>query len=258
MILNTALNIDCLIGMQYIPDKAINLIICDLPYGVTSKNKWDVIIPPENLWKHYERIITDNGAILLFGQGRFTAMMIQSNIKIYRYSLVWDKGLKTGFLNANRMPLRQHEDIMVFYKKQPAYNPQRFIGNPCHGVGKALGTHADSNGNNHNYGNFKIIETKSNLKYPTSILSFPKSHPSLTIHPTEKPIELLRYLVRTYSNENDVVLDNCCGSGNTLIAAMLEKRRFIGMDNGICEKKNSKYFSVSWADVSMNRLSTFV
>ena len=240
--------------MDLLPAESIDLIFCDLPYGVTTKNKWDVVIPPEQLWERYGRIIKPNGAIVLFGQDKFTARMMLSKPEWHRYNLIWKKVLPSGFLNANRQPLREHEDLMIFYKNQPTYNPQKTEGAPCHKKGKAVGIKNDSILNNHNYGDFKVVETEGNMKFPTSILEFSKPHPSVAIHPTEKPIDLCRYIIRTYTNAGDVVLDNCCGAGSILVAAKTEGRHFIGMDNGRCDKQKSSYYGKSWAMISMLRL----
>ena len=176
---------DCLEVMKDIPDKSVDMILCDLPYGVTSRNKWDSVIPFELLWKHYNRIIKDNGVIILFAQGIFMADLIQSNKKMWKYNLVWDKVLPSGFLNAKRQPMRNHEDICVFYKKQPTYNPQMWEGKECHTRGKAIGKSQEDFSRNTNYGEFKAVETKGNLKYPKSILTFQKPHHSTSVHPTQ-------------------------------------------------------------------------
>ncbi len=221
---------DCLKLMENIPDKSIDMILCDLPYGVTAKNKWDTTIPFEPLWKQYERIIKDNGAIVLFGQDKFTAECMLSNRKLHRYNLIWKKVLPSGFLNANRMPLREHEDIMVFYKKLPTYNPQFTEGKPLHGKGTAYKTKKLTN---NNYGDFKTIDdvrAGSTQKYPTSVLTFPKPHPSITVHPTQKPVELLEWLIKTYTNQGETVLDNCMGSGSTGVACINTARKFIGIE----------------------------
>ena len=199
-------------------------------YGVTAKNKWDTIIPFEPLWQQYKRISKDNTAIILFGQDKFTAKCMLSNEKMHRYNLIWKKVLPTGFLNANRMPLREHEDIMVFYKKLPTYNPQKVKGSPCHKKGKVVGKTNDSQLKNNNYGNFKCVETEGDLKFPTSVLEFAKPHPSITCHPTQKSVELLEWLVKTYSNEGDIILDSCMGSGTTGIACKNLNRKFIGIE----------------------------
>lgn len=254
MELNRVYNVDCLIGMREIADESIDMIFCDLPYGIT-KNKWDSVIPPELLWEQYKRIIKPNGAILLFGQDKFTAKMMLSNEKLHRYNIIWRKVLKSGFLNANRMPLREHEDIMVFYKSQPVYNPQMVKGQKNHSNGKAKGENAEDILNNRVYGAHKVVETNGDMKYPSSIWEFPKPHPSVAISSTEKPIELCRYAIRTFTNPGAVVLDNCCGCGSIPIAAKLEGRHYIGMDNGVCDNKKSKYFGMPWADVATQRLA---
>lgn len=230
---------DCLEEMSRLKDASIDMILCDLPYGVTAKNKWDTIIPFEKLWEQYNRIIKDSGAVILFGQDKFTAKLVLSNEKYHRYNLVWNKVLPSGFLNANRMPLREHEDICVFYKKPPTYNPQKKKGNPCHKKGTAVGKMNDGNFNNDNYRDFKVIETEGDMKFPTSILTFPKPHPSVSVHPTQKPIELLEYLIKTYTNDGELVLDNCMGSGSTGVACINTKRNFIGIE------LDDKYYNIS-------------
>lgn len=250
---NTVINGDCLEVMKDIETASIDMILCDLPYGATQ-NSWDVVIPPP-LWEQYERIIKPNGAILLFGQDKFTATMMLSNIKLHRYNIIWDKVLKSGFLNAKKMPLREHEDIMVFYKSPPPYHPQMTVGNKNHTKGKAVGQQAEDVHSNRSYGNYTLVESSdSTLKYPASIWRFPKPHPSVALHSTEKPVDLLRYAIRTYTDEGAVVLDNCCGTGSTLIAAKLENRKYIGIDNGICDKKKSQYYGLPWAQVAQIRL----
>ena len=233
---------DCLGLMKNIKDKSIDCIICDLPYGVTSKNKWDTIIPYEPLWKEYKRIIKDNGPIILFGQDKFTAKTMLSNEKMHRYNLIWNKVLTSGFLNAGRMPLREHEDIMIFYKKLPTYNPQFTEGKPLHGMGEKF---KKVKNNNNNYNDFNSCNNPSanregdTKKYPKSILTFPRPASSKMLHPTEKPVELLEYLIKTYSNENDVILDNCMGSGSTGVACLNTNRRFIGIE------LDEKYFNIA-------------
>ena len=215
--------------MKEIPSKSLDLILCDLPYGVT-KNPCDKKLPYEELWREYKRIIKDNGAILLFGQGRFYVELVESNRKWFRYDLVWDKVLISGFLNANRMPLRRHEQIAVFYKKLPKYRPQFTEGQPLHGKGKA---YKDKAMKNQNYGSFEPtddVRCGSTEKYPTSVLVFPKAHPSCAEHPTEQPVALLEYLIKTYTDEGDVVMDNCMGSGSTIVACIRTNRRYIGFE----------------------------
>ena len=220
---------DCLKVMKHIPDKSIDMILCDLPYEKT-KNEKDVHIPFEPLWKEYKRIIKDHGAILLFGQGTFFIDLVSSNRKMFRYDLVWNKELTSGFLNANKMPLRQHEQIAVFYKKLPTYHPQFSQGKPLHSKGVA---YKNKPIKNQNYGRFNATDDHrkgSTEKFPTSILQFTKPHPSVAKHRTEKPVELLEYLIKTYTNEGETVLDNCMGSGSTGVACVITNRDFIGIE----------------------------
>lgn len=229
---------DCLEKMKIILDKSIDMILCDLPYGLTQ-NKNDVKIPFDLLWQEYKRIIKDNGAILLFGQGLFFIDLVNSNRKMYRYDLIWDKQLKSGFLNANRMPLRKHEQIAVFYKRLPVYNPQFSKGKPLHGKGYSYKTKEPIN---NNYGRFSVIDDTrkgSTQKYPDSILSFQKPCPCMSVHDTQKPISLLEYLIKTYTNEGDTVLDNCMGSGSTGVACVNTNRNFIGIEI------NKDYFDIA-------------
>ena len=216
---------DCLKLFPEIQNKSIDMILTDLPYG-TTKNRWDVIISPDTLWLQYERIIKDNGAILLFGQDKFTAAMMLSNHKIHRYNLIWNKQLTTGFLNANRMPLRQHEDIMVFYKRLPTYNPQKIEGNKNH-TKKAKSKKSDCYGDYEDVDNSEML---GELKHPTSILNFQKPHASVCIHEAEKPLDLIEWLIKTYTNEGDTVHDSCLGSGTTLEACMNTNRKCIGFE----------------------------
>ena len=229
---------DCLELMKNIPDKSVDMILCDLPYG-TTQNKSDIIIPFDKLWNSYERIIKDNGAIVLFAQGVFYVDLVNSNRKLFRYDLIWDKVLTSGFLNAKRMPLRQHEQIAVFYKKLPKYNPQFTSGKPLHSKGK---TYKDKPIVNQNYGVFHTADDSragSTEKYPTSILKFQKPHPSISVHRTQKSVELLEWLINTYTNEGETVLDNCMGSGSTGVACINTNRNFIGYE------LDEKYFEIA-------------
>lgn len=223
---NQILEGDCLELMKNIPDNSIDMILADLPFGVTQ-NKKDIIISFDPLWKQYERIIKDNGAIVLFGQGKFSIKLILSNEKLYRYTIIWDKILPSGFLNANRQPLRSHEDILVFYKKQPVYNPQKYKGKPSHSKG------VSKKSANNNYGDFDFVDNKDihgEWKFPKSIVQFKKPHPSTTIHPTQKPVELIKYFIKTYTNEGDIVLDNVAGSMTTAIGCIDTNRKYICME----------------------------
>lgn len=215
---------DCLEEMSKIPDKSINMILCDLPYG-TTQNEWDSVIALDRLWSHYERILKENGVIVLTSQGLFTNKLISSNEKMFKYRMVWIKSKATNFLNANRQPLRKHEDICVFYRKQPVYNPQMTIGE-AYDKGFRKDQHTGS------YGSFNTCHVKSNgERYPCDIVYFKTAESEGQIyHPTQKPVSLGRYLIRTYTNPGDIILDNACGSGSFLVAAILEGRHFIGIE----------------------------
>ncbi|WP_224999397.1 site-specific DNA-methyltransferase [Cesiribacter sp. SM1] len=222
--LNAVTEGDCLEVMKQIPGGSVDMILCDLPYG-TTQNQWDSVINLEELWKEYERLIKPNGAIVLTSQGIFTAKLILSNEKLFKYKIVWEKSKPTNFLNAKKQPLRKHEDICVFYKKQPTYTPQMTAGEPYNkGVRK--------NQLSGSYGDFGPVEVKSEgERYPTDIIYFKTAESEGEVyHPTQKPVALGRYLVRTFTKEGDLVLDNTCGSGSFLVAALLENRRFIGIE----------------------------
>jgi len=224
---------DCLRSMERIPDGSIDMILCDLPYGVT-RNNWDSVLPLDVLWHEYKRIIKPNGAICLFADGLFMAKLMLSEPRLWRYNLVWDKVLTSGFLNANKMPLRRTEEVCVFYKMQPTYNPQKTEGARNHSKGRAAGKDiADSGMANHNYGSYAVVDNSAEqgcMKHPTSLLTFQKTHPAKAFHPTEKPVALLEWLIRTYTNPDETVLDNCMGSGSTGVACVNTGRSFIGME----------------------------
>ena len=258
---------DCLELMQNIPDKSVDMIFTDLPYG-TTKCKWDTIIPLEDyiesnkkflnhddfllqsyksgmsfketeqiwkeqkkagLWTHYKRIIKDNGAILLFAQTPFDKILGSSNPDMLRYEWIWEKTAATGHLNANKMPMKAHENILVFYKKLPTYNPQMTDGHePMHAYTKRI----EVQNNTEIYGKMskELSGGGSTIRYPRSVLTFPSDKQTSHLHPTQKPLELCRYMIRTYTNEGDIVLDSCMGSGTCGVAAILENRRFIGIE----------------------------
>lgn len=231
--------------MERIPNESIDMILADLPYGQTARNKWDSVLPFDKLWQSYERIIKPNGAIVLFANGMFTANLMKSNEKLWKYNLVWDKVLVSGFLNANRMQLRTHEDICVFYKRQPTYNPQKVQGAKSHSIGKQAKENETLN-----YGVHKRVDNREELgemKHPKSIITFQKPHPSTSVHPTQKPVELLGWLINTYTNGNEVVLDNTAGSCSTAEAAEKAGRRWI------CIEKEDEY-----CRVAVNRLQSYV
>ena len=223
---------DCLDVMGgNIPDKSVDMILCDLPYG-TTQCSWDTIIPFEPLWEQYKRVIKDNGAIVLFGSEPFTSKLVCSQIDLFRYDLVWDKQRVSDFLNVHIKPLDCHENILVFYKRRPTYNPQYWYSTP--------------------YARQDCIKTTSTVyrakqrmgsgsldgrRYPLSVLSFAKDKDGL--HPTQKPVALLEYLIKTYTNEGEVVLDNCMGSGSTGVACIGTNTKVIGME------KDEKIFDIA-------------
>lgn len=222
--INRVIEGDCLDVMKEMPSKSIDMILCDLPYG-TTQNGWDSIIPLDQLWEHYERVIKDNGVIALTGQGVFTANLIVSNPRLFKYKITWIKSKSTNFLNAKKQPLRRHEDICVFYKSQPTYIPQMSYGEPYNkGFRKDQLTGS--------YGDFRTVEVKSDgERYPTDVVYFKTAESEGEVyHPTQKPVELGRYLVRTFTKPDEIVLDNTCGSGSFLISAVLEGRKFIGIE----------------------------
>src|SRR3989344_2844715 len=239
---NQILEGDCLEVMQQIPAKSIDMILCDLPYG-TTQNHWDSIIPLDQLWTHYEHIIKDNGVIALTGQGLFTAELMLSNPRLFKYKITWIKSKPTNFLNAKKQPLRKHEDICIFYKKQPSYTPQMTPGEPYNkGVRKNQLTGS--------YGDFKAVEVKSSGdRYPTDVVYFKTAESEGGVfHPTQKPVALGRYLIRTFTKDNNIVLDNTCGSGSFLVAAVLEGRKFIGIEKNkevyLHKKQKMNYITV--------------
>lgn len=222
--LNKVIKGDCMDIMSGIPDNSIDMILCDLPYG-TTQNKWDSVIDLQRLWAQYKRIIKNNGAIVLTSQGMFTSKLMASNERWFRYKMVWVKSKSTNFLNVSRQPLRKHEDICVFYKSQPTYNPQMTEGK---GYDKGIRKNQQTG----SYGDFKPHHVKSDgLRYPNDVLYFktPESEGDV-YHPSQKPVELGRYLIRTFSDVGDIILDNACGSGSFLVAAALEGRKYIGIE----------------------------
>lgn len=238
---------DCLEVMKQIPDNSIDMVLCDLPYG-TTQNKWDSLIPLDQLWKEYKRIVKDNGAIVLTSQGIFTATLILSNPDMFRYKWVWEKSKSTNFLNAKKQPLRKHEDVCVFYKKQPVYNPQMIEGEPYDkGVRK--------NQLSGSYGDFHPVHVQSDGKrYPTDIVYFKTAESEgEVIHPTQKPVELGKYMVRTYSNPGAIILDNTSGSGSFVVAALAEGRNFVAIE----KNENVALFKksdIDYIEATQNRL----
>lgn len=218
---------DCMDGMKLIDDKSVDMILTDLPYG-TTRNSWDIPIHFDEMWKQYRRITKDNAAIVLFSAQPFTTDLINSNREWFRYDLVWDKVLSSGFLNANRMPLRRHESILIFYNKPPKYNPIMEIRGIPRKKGGKYDITADGNTC---YGDYKSIQSKNNEYYPTSILQFSNGNRNDgRVHSTQKPVNLLEYLIMTYTDSGDLVLDSCCGSCSTGVACYNVGRKFIGFE----------------------------
>jgi site-specific DNA-methyltransferase (adenine-specific) len=222
---------DCLEVMKSIADKSIDAIICDLPYGTTAC-KWDTVIPFEPLWKQYKRIIKDNGAIILFGQEPFSTTLRMSNLKDYKYDWIWDKVKPGAFASAKYQPLRQHELISVFYKNFGAYKPQmikRDKSKTSKQYSESLSANCTIDGKERTYTEY----------YPKTILKYSNANQKGKVHPTQKPVDLLEYLVKTYTNEGDTVLDNCMGSGTTGLACKNLGRKFIGIE------QDAKYFEIA-------------
>ncbi len=223
-IVNRVFEADCLVKMKEIPSESVDMILCDLPYGITQ-NGWDSYISLPQLWSEYKRIIKPHGAIALTSAGVFTAKLILSNEYWFKYKMVWEKSKPTNFLNAKKQPLRKHEDICIFYQKQPVYNPQM-----AQGESYDKGVRKDQLSGS--YGDFKPVRVKSaGERYPTDVIYCKTAESEGKVyHPTQKPVELGRYLIRTYTNPGDIVLDNACGSGSFLVSALLEGRNFIGIE----------------------------
>lgn len=239
---------DCLEILEHFPDKSVSLILCDLPYG-TTQNKWDSKIDLEKLWKCYKRVLKEDGVVVLSSQGIFTAKLILSNQENFKYKIVWVKSKPTNFLNAKKQPLRKHEDICVFYSKQSTYVPQMTPGEPYDkGVRK--------NQLSGSYGDFQPVHVKSDGdRYPTDVIYFKTAESEgKVVHPTQKPVELGRYLVRTYSKPGDLVLDNAFGSGSFLLSAHLEGRKYCGIEMNVNGSHFKKPEDVDWLKLASDRL----
>ena len=227
----TLYNGDCLVELSKVNDKSIDLILTDLPYGTTAC-KWDTIIPLDKLWEQYDRIIKDNGAVILNAQQPFTTTLANSNIKNFRYEWIWEKPQGTNPLNAKVMPLKSHENILVFYKAKPIYNPQMWISTPYSGFknhNKKIGEVYGNIGSQHR-------DNPTGERYPKSILKFKQEK---GFHPTQKPVKMMEYMIKTYTNEGHLVLDSTMGSGTTGVACVNTNRNFIGIE------MDSEYFEVS-------------
>lgn len=281
---NTILKIDGIEGMNMIEPASVDLIFADLPYGCTN-NPYDKIIPFEPMWEAIKRVRKPNAAIVLFGQGKFFIQMAASNIDEFRYDYTWNKVLKSGFLNAAVNPLRQHENLAVFYAQRPTYNPQFQKGKPLHSKGNPK----KSTFVNRNYDKFFLTDDSragETQKYPTSVLDYPvsdkdidfyvenldydaqifevedflefrKVHPSAAIHQTEKPQELCDFIIKTYCNKGDTVLDFCCGSGSIPLSAARNGMYYYGFDIGVNTNPKSKYYNMDWAEITKKRIKEY-
>ena len=222
--INRIYNTDCMgpDGMARIDNGAVDMILCDLPYGVTQ-NKWDSVIPIEPMWAEYTRIIKPHGVIALTSMQPFTSQLVMSNIKRFKYEIIWDKISPTGFLNAKKQVMRRHENILIFYQGQGTYNPQKTAGEPYRRGKSGVST---------NYGRIKLYTRcrKADDRYPTTILKISNANRKNRIHPNQKPVKLFEWLIKTYSNPGELVLDNCTGSGTTAIACTNTNRNFIGFE----------------------------
>ena len=218
---------DCLELMKEIPDGSVDMILCDLPYGTTAC-KWDVIIPFEPLWEQYKRVIKMGGAVVLFCKQPFTSLVVQSNLDWWRYELIWQKEKGTDFGHANHKPLNAHENIEVFYNKQPTYNKQMLKGTPYTKKNNRNNDKTDLNFSSDNSG----IWVNKGERTPVSVLKFARDniHKGKNLHPTQKPVKLLEWLIKSYTNEGETVLDNCMGSGSTGVACVNTNRKFIGYE----------------------------
>lgn len=222
---NTFVCDDCLQAMTFVPDGYVDLIFCDLPYG-TTQAKVDTPIDLDSLWIQYKRVLKPDGAVVLFSHGVFTFDLVYSNREWYKYKWIWVKNKSTNHLNAKKMPLRQYEELLVFYNNPPTYNPQMSDGHKP--MNYAMGGMSNIYGDERPTPN----DAGTTLRYPKDVLYFDvvNNDDPERIHPFQKPVDLCRYIIRTYTNENDVVLDNAAGSGSILVAANQEKRRFIGVE----------------------------
>lgn len=236
---------DCLEVMKDIPEHSIDMILCDLPYGTTAC-KWDVLIPFDRLWEQYKRVIKDNGAILLFGTEPFSSAARLSNLDWYKYDLVWQKEKPVNFFQLKRRFGKTTENIMVFYKKQPTYNPQMEMSNKPRVINKPKGKHKSIiTGVNKEV----LPYNDTGYRYPCDVLNFNREKLGSAIHDTQKPVKLLEYLIKTFSDEGDVVLDNCMGSGSTGVACIRTGRNFIGIE------KDEKYFEITKKRIEDERKS---
>ena len=231
--MNQIYNGECLDIMSTLPDGCVDMVFCDLPYG-TTQNEWDVLIPFDQLWEQYNRVVKENGAIVLTAQSPFDKILACSNLKYFKYEWIWEKNKATGHLNAKKMPMKAHENILVFYRKMPTYNPQKTTGHKPFGAVKPRDNIPDP-GKKRNYNHVSKTfgnDGKTTDRYPRDVQKFPviNNDSPFKFHPTQKPEEMIEYFIRTYSNPGDVILDNCMGSGSTCIACINTKRQYIGIE----------------------------
>ena len=242
---STLVNADCFDVFPFIEDKSIDAIICDLPYGTTAC-KWDSVIPFEPLWKHYERVIKNNGAIVLTASQPFTSALVMSKPKMFKYEWIWEKSKASNFLLAKKQPLKAHENVLVFANGTPNYYPQKTQGKPYYRGGvKEKHDNPEVSNNIPNY-HSHIRKSEDGMRLPRSVQYFTTAEFDGKFHPTQKPIALFEYLVNTYTNEGETVLDNCMGSGTTGLACLKTNRQFIGIE------KEKQYY-----DVAVRRLSSY-
>lgn len=235
---------DCLDLLDEIPDNSINMVCCDMPYGTTNC-RWDTALDLNRLWAHYRRITTDNAAIVLFAQSPFDKVLGVSNLPWLRYELIWHKTLATGHMNAKKMPMKAHENILVFYNKLPTYNPQKTSGHTRKTAvkrGDITQVYGDQQ--------FTDLPYDSTERYPRSVLTFPSDTRRMALHPTQKPLALIEWLILTFSNPGDTVLDNCMGSGTTGEACQKLGRLFVGME------LDEAYFAIASERISHGESAT--
>jgi len=258
---NKVVNADCLEGSKYIESKSIDMVFCDLPFGETQ-NSWDKIIPFSQLWETINRVKKDNAAVCLFAKGKFVGQLMCSNLDSYKYKIVCKKRQPKGHLNAKKMPMKAHEDVLVFYDglpddvlvfydSPPMYNPQKTTGHtPVHNY-----TKHQTDGSNYGKTKIGISGGGSTERYPLDVLEFAwDTHP---IHPTQKPIGLCEWFIKTYTEEGMTILDLTAGYGSIPLAAIKNNRNFIAFDNGICEKKGS-FYGKYWADIATERIIEYL
>ena len=253
MELNKIYNEDCLEGMKRIPDGSVDMILCDLPYGTTAC-AWDAIIPFEPLWEQYERVIKDNGAIVLTASQPFTSALVMSKPELFKYEWIWQKNSTSGFALAKKQPMRNHESVLVFYKKQCTYNyikePRLMDDNSKKRMEYDFTSLKGNNQINNGLKKVRYVPEDKKLSYPKTVQFFKNiaNNSKQRVHPTQKPVALFEYLIKTYTNEGETVLDNCIGSGTTAVAALNTNRTFIGIE------KEKEYVDIANERIKQSQL----